>query len=129
MKIEVVGQRNLVTSVEVSKDDDANQLHILINTRDRWAPHQLSGGWSLFASLVPPGAAPREHRLVAISPVEQHGDEPGAEVVFLPENAAERAILSGIAYECFEKDQITYIFVPVSRESVRRLRTLARVRI
>jgi hypothetical protein len=129
MKIEVVGQRNLVTSVEVSKDDEANQLHILINTRDRWAPHQLSGGWSLFASLVPPGAAPREHRLVAISAADQPEDAPGAEVVFLPENEAERAILSGLAYECFEKDQISYLFVPIARESVQRLRTLARVRI
>ncbi|MBU9200021.1 hypothetical protein KTD31_01210 [Burkholderia multivorans] len=126
MKIEIVGKRELVTSVEVSKDDVANQLHILINTRDRWAPHQLSGGWGIFASRVPAGAAPRAHRIVAVGAAGQDEAETGAEVVFLPENDEETALLSGIAYEGSEKDQISYIIVPLSLESVRRLQPLAR---
>jgi hypothetical protein len=127
MKIEVVGARHLVTSVEVSKDDVANQLHIVINTRERWAPHQLSGGWNLFGALVPPGAAPPHHRIVAISETSKDETEPGAEVVFLPENDDERALLNGVAYEGWEKDQIAYLIVPLTCDSVRRLRPLRRL--
>jgi hypothetical protein len=127
VKIKVVGKRELVTSVEVSMDHVANQLHLLITTRDRWAPHQMSGGWGIFSSLVPKNEAPLAHRLVAVGAAGQDEDVPGAEVVFLPENDAERALLHGIAYDGSEKDQIAYIIVPLALESVRRLSPLARI--
>jgi hypothetical protein len=110
-------------------DHVANQLHIVINTRDRWAPHQMSGGWNIFGALVPENAAPPAHRIVAVGAAGQDEDVPGAEVVFLPENDAERALLTGIAYEGSEKDQISYIIVPLSLESVRRLSPLARIKV
>ncbi len=128
MKIEVVGKSHLVTSVEVTKDDAANQLHILINTRDRWAPHKFSSDWNIFGSRVFPAGAVPEHRLVAVGSAGQDEHLAGAEVVFLPESDEERALLSGVVYESWEKDQITFLLVPMGRDSVRRLTPVASLR-
>jgi hypothetical protein len=123
MKIAIAGKQELISSVEVSVDEDAHQMHLLINTRDRWMPHQLSGGWNLFDALLPRDVAPPSYRLVAIS--ESDSFESGVEVVFLPENEEEEELLFGFAYSQTEKDQVTYLIVPL-RQSVRS-KTLVRL--
>lgn len=122
MKIEVHGSAGLVASASAEINDGTDQLHLHINTRERWAPHQLSGGRGIFNALVPEGCSPREHRLIAI---ESSTDENAcAEVVFLPENENEKRLLHGSAFCQQEKDQLHYIVIPFPE----RPRALSRLR-
>jgi hypothetical protein len=123
MKIVIAGKKELILSVVVTLDPGTRIMRLLINARDRDAPHRLSGGWNLFNALVPEGAAPPSHRLIAVR--EWASMESGAEVVFLPENVEEEKLLFGNAYVQAEKDQISYLIVP--REESLRTQTLARL--
>lgn len=112
MKIQIVGNESLVTSVNVALDNKTKELHLTINTRDRWVPHQMSGGWGLFTAQCPPDVPVPEHRLIAVG-FDEQGELPGAEVVFLPENNDERfTLFAATAYHHTEKDQICYLLVP-----------------
>ena len=125
MKIEVVGNTSLVTSVTVELDEETKELHILINTRDRWVPHQLSGGWGLFTAQCPRDEPIPDYRLIAVG-FDEHGELPGAEVVFLPEGMEERfTLLSGVAHHATEKDQISYLLTPRRLPQSTKLQHLA----
>ena len=124
MKIQIVGSENIVDSVNAEVDTATNQLHICITTRERWVPHQLSGGWGMFSAQCVANAPPPAHRLIAVGPNEV-ADPPGAEVVFLPETEVERDMLFGVAYHHAEKEQICYVMLPVAIPRARTMQTLA----
>ncbi|KWT98032.1 hypothetical protein APY03_0703 [Variovorax sp. WDL1] len=100
-------------------------LHLLVNTKDRGAPYQVSGGWSLYAQIVQDAQMPK-HRVVAIHPLtddraelaailrDDEGDyRVGAEVVLIAEGEAEGELVQGVAYEAQCKDQVEVLFVPI----------------
>jgi hypothetical protein len=125
VKIQVVGNKNIIESVDVVIDSATNQLHLRLATRDRWVPHQISGGWGLFSKQCLPDATLPEHRLIAVGGGEAEADVPGAEVVFMPETAEERRMLFGLAYHLTEKEQIEYVILPSDRPSATALKPIA----
>jgi hypothetical protein len=116
MRIELFGNQSLVSSVAVEKVGE--MLDIVINTRDRWPGFYRQGGSVEFMSGYNDERSPDHDTIVILDGEHPESDDftPGSkcEVVLIPENDEEKALLNGFAYFSQEKDQLVCLKVPAS---------------
>lgn len=114
MRVEVFGNKGLVSSAEVSHS--AAGLHLLVNLRERWATGFCRGGSLSFIEQTANTLTPLHDTWVfsdpdAESEEAEHASE--VEVVIVAESYEDGELLKGmVRYLFHEKDQFTALYVP-----------------
>lgn len=113
MRVELFGNKPLVSSVEVSLS--AAGLHVLVNLAKRGAPAHCQGSSLQFRARPEEEFLPHD-TLVFCDPdaTDDEAEEAGkVEVVIAAESDDEaRLLLPVVRYQVQEKDQFTVLYVP-----------------
>ena len=127
MKIELLGNTSLV--IEVSVEECAIGLKVLVNCRDRWPDFHRPGSSMAYLSSFTEGITAetrylQDHDCLKVfSQAADTGEQDEAEIILIPESDADRMLLKGNVYTNAEKDQICFLYVRL--DGLTFIRTLA----
>jgi hypothetical protein len=113
MRVELFGNKSLVSSVEVSLS--AAGLHVLVNLTKRWGPAHCQGSSLQFRARPEEEFLP--HDTLVFSDPDAAADEAEeaskVEVVIVAESEDEARLLQPVLrYQAQDKDQFTVLYVP-----------------